>query len=422
MQKITHTYLLGLKANGEIQRIPVGDALELRVSKTGKKSWYLRYDTLTPEGKRKQNIVTVGDFPAMTLKEARAEADNRKIQAKSANINLVAAKQAERLEKAQVSQTFQEVCDAWLDLKSKEWTSEKSIKQNRGRLSANIYPYLGHMPIDSISVADVEEALMHVIERGSKEVARRIHTMITEIFNYAFSKGIVKYADIIVRLGIYKKSMPKRKIKTSHFEREMDLHEIGELALKIHEHAAGTMPVVTALKLAPYVAARPSELIEAEWSEIDLERMEWRIPAERMKMKKEHLVPLPRQAVKLLEKMMKFSGKGQYVFPSTSSIRVGKPVTSMALIQALRRMGFTQDNGNRFVTHGFRGLFSTICYNHLQAREIAVELQLAHLEKGEVKAAYHKTGLRTVIDERRELLQQYADFIDDLREKARDND
>ena len=420
MQKITHTYLLGLKATGEIQRVPCGDALELRVSKTGKKSWYLRYDTMTPEGKRKQNIVTLGDFPVMGLKEARVEAESRKIQAKTENLNLVAAKKVERLEKAQVAQTFQEVCDDWLELKCKEWTSEKSKKQNRGRLAANIYPVLGHMPMDTITVAHIEQALLNVIGRGSMEVARRIHTMIAEIFSYAFSKGIVKDADIIVRLGIYKKSMPKRKKKKSHFEREMELDEIGALALKIHEHSAGTLPVVTALKLAPYLAARPSELIEAEWSEIDLERAEWRIPAERMKMGHEHLVPLPRQAVKLLEKMKKFSGRSRYVFPSTSSVRVGKPATTMALIQALRRMGFTQENGNRFVTHGFRGLFSTIAYNHLGAREMAVELQLAHLEKDDVKSAYHKTGLRTVIDERRALLQRYADFLDDLREKAKD--
>lgn len=144
MQKIAHTYLVSLKATGAIQRVPVGDALEFRVSKTGKKSWYLRYDTLTPDGKRKQNILVVGDFPVMGLKEARAEAEARKALAKTENVN-----------KAQVAQTFQEVADNWFDLKDREWTSEKSKKQNRGRLSANIYPILGDMPIDKVTVADV---------------------------------------------------------------------------------------------------------------------------------------------------------------------------------------------------------------------------------------------------------------------------
>ena len=261
-----------LKATGTIRRIPVGDAIEFRVSKTGKKSWSLRYDTMTPEGKRKQNIVTIGDFPAMGLKEAKAEAEARKALAKNENVNLVAAKKDERLEKAQVSQTFQEVSDAWLDLKCREWTSEKSKKQNRERLAANIYPILGHKPVDTIPVADIEEALLHIIERGSMEVARRIHTMLALIFEYAFSKRIIKDADVIVRLGIYKRSMPKRKKKKSHFEREMELEEIGALALKIHEHAAGTFPAVTALKLAPYVVVRPSELLEAQWNEISYHR------------------------------------------------------------------------------------------------------------------------------------------------------
>lgn len=363
----------------------------------------MRYDTLTPEGKRKQNIVTVGDFPAMGLKEARGEAETRKAQAKAGNVNPVAAKKDERLEKTQAVQTFQEVADTWLDLRCQEWTSEKSKKQNRGRLSANIYPIIGHMPIDTVTVADVEQALLHVINRGSMEVARRIHTMIAEIFSYAFSKGIVKDADTIVRLGIYKKSMPKRKKRKNHFEREMELEEIGALALKIHDHAAGTFPVCIALKLAPYVVVRPTELIEAGWEEINLEKAEWIIPAERMKMGLPLLVPLPRQAVALLQAMKKFSGNGQYVFPSTSSMRAGKPATTMALIQALRRMGFTAENGNRFLTHGFRGLFSSVAYNHLDGTPLAVELQLAHTENDEVKAAYHKTGLRTAIDKRREL-------------------
>ena len=153
--------------------------------------------------------------------------------------------------------------------------------------------------------------------------------------------------------------------------------------------------------------------------EINLEKAEWIIPAERMKMNLPLLVPLPRQAVALLRAMQKFSGKSVYVFPSTSSIRAGQPATTMALIQALRRMGFTAENGNRFVTHGFRGLFSSVAYNHLDGTTLAVALQLAHTENDEVKAAYHKTGLRTAIDKRPELLQRYADFINELREKAR---
>lgn len=233
------------------------------------------------------------------------------------------------------------------------------------------------MPIDTVTVAEVEQVLRHVINRGSMEVARRIHTMIAEIFSYAFPKGMVKDADTIIRLGIYKKSMPKRKKRKSHFECEMELEESGALALKIHDHAPETFLVCTALKLVPYVVVRPTELIEARWEEIHLEKAEWIIPSKRMKMGLSFLVPLPRQAVALLQAMKKFSGNGQYIFPSPSSLRAGKSATTMALIQALRRMGFTVENENRFVAHGFRGLFSSVAYNHFDGTPLAVELQLA---------------------------------------------
>lgn len=119
---VTHTFLSNLKATGEIQRVPVGDSLYLQVSAKGKKTWYLRYDTLSPDGKRKQNIASIGQFPRMGLKEARAEAEARQILAKEENVNLVRARKEELLKKAQpkVVHTFQSVADAWLDLKTAE--------------------------------------------------------------------------------------------------------------------------------------------------------------------------------------------------------------------------------------------------------------------------------------------------------------
>lgn len=133
---------------------------------------------------------------------------------------------------------------------------------------------------------------------------------------------------------------------------ELTPEDVDKLMLAIHEtKTRWTVPVSIALQIAPYCAVRPSELLEAEWSEFDLDAAEWIIPAERMKMKKTHLVPLPRQAVELFRKMQEFSGRSQFVFPSTSSMGSGKLVSSMALIQALHRMGFSAENGKRFVTH-----------------------------------------------------------------------
>lgn len=420
MQKITHTYLTNLKATGEAQNISCGEGLVLRVSPKGKKSWYLRYDTISAEGKRKQNVVSLGEFPSLGLKEARVEAGKRKTHAKSENTNIAKLKRVEKISRARVEKTptFQELAEDWLGLKENEWVA-KSAKQNRGRLAANVYPTIGHMPVDQITVADVEQALKFIIERGSLEVARRVHTLIVCVFKYGLSRQVIENPDIVVRLTWYKENMPKRK-KKSLYQEELTPDEIGQLLLSIHENRRRwTPPVSYALQVAPYCAVRPSELLEARWEELDLDAAEWIIPAERMKMGRSHLVPLPRQAVELFKAMRDFSGKRPFVFPSTSSTGKGKAVSTMALIQALRRMGYSAENGNRFVTHGFRGMFSTTAYNVLGASSLTVELQLAHSEKDKIRATYHKTSLRTAIDERRELLQRYADYLDDLREKAK---
>lgn len=233
MQKITYTYLTNLKATGEAQNISCGEGLVLRVSPKGKKSWYLRYDTISAEGKRKQNVVSLGEFPSLGLKEARVEADKRKTHAKSKNTNIAKLKRVEKISRARVEKTptFQDLAEDWLALKENEWVA-KSAKQNRGRLAANVYPTIGHMPVDQITVADVEQALKFIIERGSLEVARRVHTLIVCVFKYGLSRQVIENPDIVVRLTWYKENMPKRK-KKSLYQEELTPDEIGQLLLSI---------------------------------------------------------------------------------------------------------------------------------------------------------------------------------------------
>lgn len=275
MQKITHTYLATLKPTDKPQQIPCGEGLVLRVSPKGKKSWYLRYDTLSAEGKRKQNVVSLGEFPALGLKEARIEADERKSHAKRKNTNIAKLRRAEKISQARKEKTptFHEVAEDWLALKEHEWVA-KSAKQNRGRLAANVYPVIGHVPIDQITVADVERALKCIIERGSLEVARRVHTLVVSVFKYALSIQAIENPDIVVRLTWYKESMPKRR-KKSLYQEELAPEEIGQLLLTIHENRRRwTPPVSCALQVAPYCAVRPSELLEARWEEFDLDAAE----------------------------------------------------------------------------------------------------------------------------------------------------
>ncbi len=287
-KKITHTYLLSLKAVKDVtQNVSCGDGLSLRISPKGKKSWYLRYDTISVEGKRKQNIVSLGEFPSIELREARDKADEQKALAKNQNANLARVKKEEKIERARIEKipTFQELAEDWLELKTAEW-EERSTRQNRGRLTANVYPAIGHMPVPEITVADVERALKFIIERGSLEVARRVHTLIVCIFKYGLSLQVIENPDIVVRLTWYRENMPKRR-KKNLYEEELAPEEIGQLLLTIYENRRRwTPPVSYALLLAPYCAVRPAELLGARWEEINLEVGEWIIPAERMDVRR----------------------------------------------------------------------------------------------------------------------------------------
>lgn len=204
------------------------------------------------------------------------------------------------LSKAQpkVIHTFQSVADEWLDLKMAEW-EERSGKQNCGRLAANVYPVIGDVPIDELTVNDIERALKHIISRGSLEIARRVHTLIASIFKYALVKDLIQQPDIVVRLSWFKEQMPN-VVGRACTSRNLAQRMLGSRCGSIDEHKnRWTVPVSMALQLAPYCVVRPSELLEAKWTEFNLDAAEWIIPAERMKVGRPHLVPLPRQAVEL---------------------------------------------------------------------------------------------------------------------------
>lgn len=215
-----------------------------------------------------------------------------------------------------------------------EW-EERSGKQNRGRLVANVYPVIGDVPIDELTVNDIERALKHIISRGSPEVARRGHTLIVSIFKYVLAKDLIQQPDIVVGLSWYKEQMPKRRRQRLYSEK-LGPEDVGQLLRSIDEHKnRWTVPVSMALQRAPYCAVRPSGLLEAKWTEFNLDAAEWIIPAERMKMGRPHLVPLPGQAAALFKKMYAFSGQQELPFPSTSSKGKGKILSLILMNTAL---------------------------------------------------------------------------------------
>lgn len=397
---------------GETNVISCGAGLELwvTINQSGQtaKKWNLRYSDAA--GKRQK--ARIGSYPELSLAKARAEAEDLKANAKS-GVNVVKAKAREKLPQVQATRTFEAVATAWLQKKMPEW-DDAHAKRQKERLVGNIFPAFGEVAINDITMEHIDNALAVVIAHGARETAQRICSIMINVFEYADLMGFVEHPVIINRLTRYRKEMPKPVTKR-HLYKEMSEAEIGAL-LRALEKSKGrwTLQTSVALRLAPYVLLRPIEICEAEWAEIDMNAAEWCIPAARMKMARDHR--------ELLLEIRLFTGANKYVFPSPR--KHDAPISTASMLQAIRRIGYasTKEEGNSFCTHGFRGMASTTLNQHpafQHLKEDWIEFQLAHAQKDRIRAAYNILNPRSYIEERRVMVQSYADFLDDLRERVK---
>ena len=416
--------LTGIK--GETQKVSIGGGVQLwvTVNQAGQtaKIWYLRY--YGADGKRQ--IAKIGEYPSLSLAKVPGVAEDLKNKAKE-GINIAQANaKAKKIktEAAKGQRTFLEVAEAWLAKKMPEWDGAHG-KRQRERLVGNIFPAFGDMPINTVEMEDIDNALQIVIERGAKESAQRICSIVKNVYEYADTMGylVPENTIIINRLERYRKGMPQPD-KSRHLYKKMTDDEIGELMLNLEKFRyTGTLPTSCALRLAPYVMLRPVEICEAEWSEIDLEKAEWYIPAVRMKMERDHVIPLSRQAVEILLEIKRLTGRSRYVFSSPT--KGNAPITTNSLLQRIRKMGYasTKEEGNGFCTHGFRGMASTTLnqtprFNRTYQKDW-VEFQLAHAEDNKIRKAYNILDPYSYYDERKAMVQDYADYLDYLKEEAR---
>lgn len=397
---------------GETNVISCGAGLELwvTINQSGQtaKKWNLRYSDAA--GKRQK--ARIGSYPELSLAKARAEAEDLKANAKS-GVNVAKAKAREKLPQVQATRTFEAVATAWLQKKMPEW-DDAHAKRQKERLVGNIFPAFGEVAINDITMEHIDNALAVVIAHGARETAQRICSIMINVFEYADLMGFVEHPVIINRLTRYRKEMPKPVTKR-HLYKEMSEAEIGAL-LRALEKSKGrwTLQTSVALRLAPYVLLRPIEICEAEWAEIDMNAAEWCIPAARMKMARDHR--------ELLLEIRLFTGANKYVFPSPR--KHDAPISTASMLQAIRRIGYasTKEEGNSFCTHGFRGMASTTLNQHpafQHLKEDWIEFQLAHAQKDRIRAAYNILNPRSYIEERRVMVQSYADFLDDLRERVK---
>ena len=423
-KKITDALLRKLTGTpGETQKLTIGGGLALWVTlnRSGKtaKTWYLRYY----DAVGKQQRSKLGNYPDISLAKAQALAEDAKKAGKE-GVRLATANATKRRiiiegnqnTQAQAQNTFEAVAEAWLEKKSITWVAGHT-KRQRERLQGHLYHAFGNKPVNGITMIDVDAALSPLAKQSKSETAKRACDLIRNVLEYADTMGFLESGTILGRIAKYRREIPTSQAKR-HLYKEMSEPEIGKLLLALEESKARwTVPTSVASRIAPYLFVRPSELCEAEWNEVNLETAEWYIPASRMKSRRDHVVPLSRQALALFEEIRNLTGGQQYVFPSWSK---KGPISTNALIQVLRKLGYrsTRKETETFTTHGFRGMASTILYQTLQFPGDLIEMQLAHTEPNKVKAAYNQVGPRSYWDERKKMMQAYSDYLDGLRAKA----
>ena len=277
------------------------------------------------------------------------------------------------------------------------------IKTIKLRLKKYILPEFEKMPLNEITSGLILNLCRKIEDRGTIEMASWVKTLIGQIFRYAIATDRAENDPT----SALKNALASRKHK--HMAALTKPSEIAMLIKNINEYPRQI--VQCALKFSALTFCRPGEIRQAEWSEIDFENKEWRIPAEKMKMKRVHIVPLSRQAVELLHFLQKFTGKNKWLFPSARNN--GKPMSNNAVRVALRSMVYTNDD---MTAHGFRAMASTRL-NEMGWSADVIERQLAHSDNNAVRAAYNHAEY---LDERKKMMQFWADYLDELGKKPLD--
>ncbi len=364
----------------------------------GSKCWRLKY-----RFNGKEKVLALGTYPVISLGEARENRDvARKQLAKG--IDPGEARKAEKLtgnEKA--ANTFEAVAREWHTRQKGVWT-EGHASRTMQRLERDIFRCIGTRPIAEITAPELLAVFRRIESRGAHETAHRARFVCGQIFRYAVATGRAERDPAADLKGAL------TPIKTRHHAAITDPKEVAAL-LRAIDGYQGSFVVKCALQLAPLVFVRPGELRQAEWAEIDFESAEWNMPAERMKMKQAHLVPLSDQAVTILRELHALTGNSRYLFPSGRSF--ARPMSDNAVNAALRRMGYGTDE---MTGHGFRAMARTILDEVLQVRIDFIEHQLAHAVKDPNGRAYNRTAH---LDERRKMMQLWADYLDGLKAGAK---
>lgn len=371
-----------------------GQGLYLEVTPAGGKLWRLKYRYA---GREKR--LALGMYPNVGLASARRRRDEaRKLLADG-----IDPSDQRRANKASLrnghGDNFEAVAREWIASRADTWVPDHTNRIVL-RLQNDVFPWLGDRSITSITPVELLTVLRRVESRGAVETAHRILQNCGQIFRFAVATGRVTSDPTRDLRGAL------RPVNETHLASITDPRDVGGL-LRAMDSYQGSLVTRCALRLAPLVFVRPGELRMAEWQEFDLEASEWNIPAERMKMRHPHLVPLSSQAIAILRELQPLTGHGRYVFPGARSAK--RPMSNNAVNAALRRMGYDKDT---MTGHGFRAMARTVLDEVLHVRPDYIEHQLAHAVRDPNGRAYNRT---THLPERKAMMQRWADYLDLLR-------
>ncbi|WP_049069790.1 tyrosine-type recombinase/integrase [Klebsiella michiganensis] len=368
-----------------------GNGLSLQIEPNGSKGWRFRYRF---EGKAK--MLSLGTYPKVSLSEARRRRDEAQ-DLLATGINPSDSRKEKKLaQQDRLGNTFEAIAREWYQRRYDLW-AESYRTEMIATFEKDVFPHIGHRPIDSITPMELMAVLTRLEKRGATEKMRKVRQRCGEVWKYAIATGraLSNPAPDLARV-----MMPHKKEHYAHLE----VSELSDFFTVLQAYT-GNILVKLAMRLLILTGTRPGELRKAEWSEFDFENNLWSIPEERMKMRRPHLVPLSRQALAILEELKTMTSGYQYVFPGR--LEKVKPISDMSLNVLIRRVGY----GGRATGHGFRHTMSTIL--HEQGFNSAwIELQLAHVDKNSIRGTYNHAQY---LDGRREMMQWYADYLDSLK-------
>lgn len=398
IQPLIETQVRNAKPGAKDVKLFDGGGLFLLITPTGGKLWRLKYRFGGTE-----KLLSCGAYPQTTLADARKRRDEVKELLKN-GVDPGEVRKAQKAARGdQAENSFEVIAREW-HCKFLSGKSDSYRDKMLATFERDVFPWIGARPIAEIKAPELLMMLRRIESRGALETAHRTRSACSQVLRYAVATGRAERdsaADLRGALPPYKKG---------HHAAITEPKQVEEL-LRAIDDFQGSFVVKCALRVAPFVFVRPGELRKAEWPEIDLDAGEWNIPADKMKMKQPHLVPLSRQAVEVLRELQPLTGHSKYVFPCHRTPL--RPMSENAVLAALRRLGYTSDE---MTGHGFRAMARTILDEVLQVRPDYIEHQLAHAVKDPNGRAYNRTAH---LAERKKMMQLWADYLDGLKAGAK---